>query len=275
MSLPPFLLGFRSVTLAPAGGGGGGQGGKKPPKSGKPVNDVIDLYAGIDDDVAVDAGKGDDLIIDHGAAANAINGGQGNDTVDYSQSPSGVHVDLAAGTGAGGYAEGDTYSGIETVIGSALGDNLIAGNGKSTLYGGGGNDTLSGGNGADTLDGGSGDDLFVAGSGADLMVGGSGADTVTFASPGFTGVSVNLAANRADNDTVIGIENVIGSRGADIIVGDAGNNVIEGGRGGRHPERRSRHGHAVLRRFGSRRVGGSRQRRGQRWRCPRRHVRRL
>ncbi|TAN57996.1 MAG: calcium-binding protein, partial [Magnetospirillum sp.] len=228
MSLPSVLLGRRTVMLAPAGGGGGG---KKPPKAGKPVNDVIDLWAGVDDGVDVDAGKGDDRIIDHGAVGNFIDGGQGNDTVDYSESLEGVAVDLVAGTGHGGYAEGDGYAGIETVIGSAFGDNLLAGNGKSTLYGGGGNDSLSGGNGADTLDGGSGDDLFIAGNGSDVIEGSEGTDTITFAAARFNGVIVDLAANRADNDSVTGVENVIGSKGADVISGDAADNVIEGGAG--------------------------------------------
>ena len=83
-----------------------------------------------------------------------------------------------------------------------------------------------------TLDGGAGDDLLVGTMGDDIVLGGEGRDTVSF-EQAYTGVSIDLGiagaqATGAGRDTVTGVENVIGSRQADTIVGDAGDNVIDG-----------------------------------------------
>ncbi|MDK3019248.1 calcium-binding protein [Pseudodonghicola flavimaris] len=76
-------------------------------------------------DVLSGAG-GDDTLIG-GADADELTGGAGFDTADYSASGAGVTVDLAAGTGAGGDAEGDSLTGIEAVRGSG-GDDVLLGN---------------------------------------------------------------------------------------------------------------------------------------------------
>ena len=59
------------------------------------------------------------------ANANKFNGGAGgSDTVNYSLSTSsdstGVTVNLSTGVGSGNYAQGDTYTAIENVVGSCL-----------------------------------------------------------------------------------------------------------------------------------------------------------
>jgi Ca2+-binding RTX toxin-like protein len=84
-----------------------------------------------------------------GAGADTLTGGAGNDTADYSSSLAGVTVDLAAGTGLGGDAEGDQLSEIETVVGSNLSDTLIGDAGDNTFDGGFADDELRGGEGSD------------------------------------------------------------------------------------------------------------------------------
>lgn len=82
------------------------------------------------------------------------------------------------------------------------------------------------------MDGGAGDDLLVGTMGDDVMSGGEGRDTVSF-EQSYLGVLVDLGvtgaqATGAGRDTITGIENVTGSRQADLIVGDEGDNVIDG-----------------------------------------------
>ena len=71
----------------------------------------------------------------------------------------GVQVNLAAGTGTGGDAQGDTLTQIENLVGSAFADRLYGDAGVNALNGGAGDDTLRGGVGGDALDGGDGSDF--------------------------------------------------------------------------------------------------------------------
>src|SRR3546814_8834206 len=66
-------------------------------------------------------GDGNDTLIG-GSGADTLIGGAGSDTASYAGSSGGVTVDLAAGTGSGGDAQGDTLSGIENLTGSSQGD---------------------------------------------------------------------------------------------------------------------------------------------------------
>ncbi|SNX99463.1 Hemolysin-type calcium-binding repeat-containing protein, partial [Pseudomonas sp. LAMO17WK12:I6] len=55
------------------------------------------------------------------AAADNLDGYNGNDRLSYSQSEQGVNITMTAarsGTGLGGDAQGDTFSDFETIIGS-------------------------------------------------------------------------------------------------------------------------------------------------------------
>ena len=91
-------------------------------------------------------------------------------------------------------------------------------------------------------DGGEGNDLIVGTLGNDVLNGGIGNDTVSFVNAfnggSATGVTVDLnvqgtAQNTvaAGNDTLTGIENLIGSQLNDTLTGNADANVIEGGLG--------------------------------------------
>lgn len=105
--------------------------------------------------------RGDDWFIAT-SAADIYDGGEDFDTVDYSEVSSGITVNLAANTGAGG-AAGHTFYSIEHVIGSIYADNITMTAGDDTVTGGKGNDTLSGGAGSDTY-------IFYKGDGADTIV---------------------------------------------------------------------------------------------------------
>jgi len=75
---------------------------------------------------------------------DSLDGGAGNDLASYAGSTAGVTVELAAGTGSGGDAEGDTLANIENLEGSEHGDTLTGDAGGNTVAGGAGNDLLIG-----------------------------------------------------------------------------------------------------------------------------------
>ena len=152
-------------------------------------------------------------------------GGAGSDTIDYSVYTTSITVNLASGS-ATGVTGG--ISSIENLIGSPVGnviygddnDNILIGtSGNDTIYGKGGNDTLIGLGGNDILDGGTGIDTV------DYHLNTDGV-TVTLTSTGGTAVS-----GSGGTDTLVSIENVIGSAFDDVITGNAGDNRIEGGAG--------------------------------------------
>lgn len=137
------------------------------------------LIGGDGNDI-LNGGNGDDYL-DGGLGADQLIGGIGFDGVDYGASTAGVTVNLAtnttAGTSAtGGSAQGDYFSGIELVQGSAFADTLTGSALADVLSGGGGNDVIKGGAGDDVLLGGAGDDDLDAEAGDDYLDGGMGND---------------------------------------------------------------------------------------------------
>lgn len=181
----------------------------------------------------LDGGAGDDYL-DGGEGADSIIGGAGIDTVGFVTSNAGVSVDLNAGTGKGGQAEGDTYSGIENVRGSRYADH-INGNGAANLIeGGDGNDYLYGHGGNDRLYGGSGNDLLWGGSGADLLDGGIGTDTASYAwetSRVHVDMVRNVLSGAAAGDRLVSIENLVGTDFDDYLRAGDGTNRLSGGKG--------------------------------------------
>jgi Ca2+-binding RTX toxin-like protein len=107
-----------------------------------------------------------------------LNGGVGVDTAVYSESVLGVTVNLAAGLGSGGNAQGDALTEIENVIGSRANDTLIGNAMNNALFGSDGVDMLTGAGGKDTLTGGIGADFFSYLAVGDSPVG-AGADLIT------------------------------------------------------------------------------------------------
>jgi Ca2+-binding RTX toxin-like protein len=218
---------------------------------------------GLGGDDTLLGGPGDDTLAG-GAGNDLMDAGAGYDMASYSASPTWVNVDLnlqdgvtmQSGGGADNYATGDALIGFEGVIGSndaAHGDvltgdaqaNMLVGlDGDDSLVGGAGNDTLVGGLGYDTLEGGDGDDWFQDGVGSydntytgDSLVGGAGIDTVDY-SNSLDVCMVDLTDSwysfpnspysDAYCDTLVGIENIVGSQYFDSLLGDGAANLIRG-----------------------------------------------
>ena len=213
-------------------------------------NDVID---GGDGDDIIDGGDGDD-VISGGRGLNVLNGGLGNDTLtggldedlffsspgadsfngssgfntlDYSFAASGIVLDLSAKTASNdGDGSSDTIENIRNIIGSGFDDVMVTDRGTTNFFGG------------------AGDDVFIPKEeGFDLFDGGDGTDEVNY-SNAFEGIEVNLAQEIASKDgkpgqfsgvpgvdTLISIEDIVGSNYHDIIHGSDVDNEITGGNG--------------------------------------------
>jgi Ca2+-binding RTX toxin-like protein len=103
-------------------------------------------------DIAV-GGEGDDtfhLTVD--PVLDIIDGGDGRDLADFTNSFDAVSVDLQSGIARGVLTQGPVYlSNIEDVTGSRFNDVIVGNDMDNTLDGGTGNDTLTGGDGQDTF----------------------------------------------------------------------------------------------------------------------------
>lgn len=206
--------------------------------------------------------EGNDVFEGSGGS-DTINGGAGKDTVDYSTSPdsgfytvtnpygwsyttpyNGVVVDLMTGQGSWGHARDDTYTSIESVIGSSYNDQLIGNDSSNMLQGGVGDDFIDGNGGGDVLDGGDGFDTVAytfsdAGVKVNLLNstatgGDANGDTIR----GFEGIhgsrfNDTLTGSNRDNDIYAGSgdDKVSGLDGNDTLDGGEGNDVIDGGYG--------------------------------------------
>jgi Ca2+-binding RTX toxin-like protein len=196
-------------------------------------NDSIFGAAGDD---SVWGGEGDDLL-DGGGGDDTIDGGSGNDTASYASAATPVEIDLSneedqVTRGAGT----DVLVGIENVTGSAFDDSLAGDAGSNLLFGAGGADTEAGGEGHDSVWGGAGDDLLDGGPGDDTIDGGAGNDTVSYAAAE-SRVEIDLSWIEDQNtrgagiDTLISIENVVGSGFDDALTGNHFANRLAGGGG--------------------------------------------
>jgi Ca2+-binding RTX toxin-like protein len=143
-------------------------------------------------------------------------------------------------------------TGADTIIGTSVAENMFGGQGNDRLFGGGGddalygnagNDQLFGENGNDLLVGGKGNDFLDGGLGIDRFAGGEGVDTASFLgqSTSSWSVTVNMGsltfgfvqATVSEGGTpfierLSSIENIIGSRGNDVLIGDANANTLNG-----------------------------------------------
>ncbi len=205
---------------------------------GLAADDILFLN---NDTTSADAGSGDDLILQSSAVSHS-NGGLGSDTVSYILSTEGVNVDLSANHGSGGFAEGDTYEGIENVIGSTHDDTLRGDGAGNELSGLSGDDHLEGRAGNDTLKGGAGNDWLDGGEGQDYLDGGAGSDTVTYANTetgknishivlsheNMQGDSVNGFATLTETDTLSNIEHIVATDTDDKILGNESSNSLLG-----------------------------------------------
>lgn len=206
---------------------------------GNAQNDT--LFGGVGDDT-LSGGSGSDVIhgqdgddwVSGGTGIDEMHGGDGIDTVDFTYDKKGdwtVNLTFKTATRKGGGTE--TITGFENVV-TGNGDDVIRGTtGGNILTSGDGNDQLTGLDGSDILRGEGGNDTLNGGNGNDRLFGGDGSDTATYADQ-FSGVRVDLAITSFQNtvgagiDTLISIENLIGSSHGDWLFGDEGNNTLEG-----------------------------------------------
>ena len=153
------------------------------------------------------------------SVAGVVDGGNGDDSLDYSAYTTAVTVNLGSqtATGTGG------ITGIEAVAGGTAADTLIGANVASAW-------TLTGTNAGvvngltyskvENITGGAAADTFGFADGATItgrINGGPGADTLDY-SAFTTGVTVNLALSTATGTAgVLGIEGMIGGAGADAF----------------------------------------------------------
>jgi serralysin len=121
-----------------------------------------------------------------------------------------------------------------SIIGTVNADTIFAAGGNDAVRGGGGDDLIFGESGADVLFGDENNDTIIGGTGDDRIDGGSGIDTVDYSGDN-TGVVVDLTVNfggidggSSGADTLISIENVLGTNLNDFFIGTSGNNVLNG-----------------------------------------------
>lgn len=126
--------------------------------------------------------------------------------------------------------------GNDVIHGTAANDTIHGGDGNDVVLAGGGDDTIYGDAGTNLLWGNDGNDTFVGGPGVDSFAGGAGIDTVRYDSTATSGVHVDLTQNVASGgdaagDTFNSIENLIGTRFNDTLIGNAAGNHLSGGDG--------------------------------------------
>lgn len=199
--------------------------------AGDSGNDVLygnsgddELHGGTANDLLY-GGSGDDSLYG-GSAVDTLHGNSGNDILDGGSG----HDQLFGGSGHDQLFGG---SGSDELNGNSGHDSLYGGSGSDDLFGGSGDDYLSGGTGADNINGGSGDDFIITGPGRDIVNGGSGSDTVSYADLD-AGIRIDLHGKRTtggDSDSLISIENAIGSDYDDWFRGDLRDNALFGGGG--------------------------------------------
>ena len=213
-------------------------------------NDTLSAGDGVD---TLYGGSGDDHLIG-GDGFDIMYGGAGNDVFDATSSRQYGDKNRMYGE-----AGNDTYyvdrsgdlvfeiagQGYDTIY-TVFSYRLQAANEVEALVGTGplvlelvGNELPNRIYGPDTgalLSGLEGDDAFVGGAGDDTFDGGTGSDGVLYSNAA-AAVTVDLAITTAQDtggggtDTLIGIENLLGSAYADVLSGDAGANWLDGGPG--------------------------------------------
>ena len=208
-------------------------------------NDTLDggngvdlLYGGFGNDTLFGRSGNDTIYAD--AGDDEVDGGEDNDQL-YGRDGNDRIIgnlgdDSLFGDGGNDYVDGG--NGNDLVTGQDGNDTLIGGSGNDTLSGDAGNDFLDGGVGNDKLHGGDGDDTFLGGDGDDTLWGDAGQDTIDYSNASES-ININelydgvvISDGYGYQDTLHGIDNIIGSRFNDTIAGDDNwNNELRGGDG--------------------------------------------
>ena len=214
-------------------------------KEGDDNNDVLFGHGGND---SLHGGWGNDLI-DGGNGNDTLSGGNDRDTIFGASGDDKIygqnHDDKLYGGDGNDYINGDGDSnetergGNDDIDGGTGNDTLYGGYGNDTLYGRAGDDNLNGADDSDILYGDSGNDTLSGGDRNDTLDGGDGNDTAdySYSTSSTSRISANLSSKFANifpdggftqEDTLISIENIIGSSGNDTLVGNSGNNSLQG-----------------------------------------------
>lgn len=219
---------------------------------GQPLMLSLSAYGGDGDD-QLQGGAGDDTLFGGGGhdlfstaedadGGDAYDGGEGVDTVDYSNRGLAITVSIDDLANDGGLDErDDVQTSVEGVVGTAASDILI---------GSEGDDRLEGGEGDDVLNGNGGDDIFLErrAAGRDVINGGEGSDTIDYAGrtldilitlciPDDTRCYSGDCGCPADDgepeerDTLVLIENAYTGSGNDRLVGNVESNTFHAGEG--------------------------------------------
>jgi Ca2+-binding RTX toxin-like protein len=176
--------------------------------------------------------------IDGGVGVDEMSGGAGNDT--YSVDDFGDRVIENSGNGVDtvqssvSYILGDNVENLAlTETGTDLNINGIGNSLKNTIIGNGGNNILDGGAEADTMTGGAGNDTYIIDNVGDVV----SESTSTGSDAGGTDtVQSNMTFtlnDRFENLILTGSANIngTGNSSANTIIGNIGNNSIDGGSG--------------------------------------------
>jgi hypothetical protein len=110
---------------------------------------------------------------------------------------------------------------------------IRAGGGGDQVLGSLARDRIFGEDGADTLSGAEGDDVLEGGAGGDELVGGVGFDVARYGGAGVTAslLDPGLNTGEAAGDEYTGVEGLIGTAFADLLVADDKANLLDGGSG--------------------------------------------
>ena len=214
-------------------------------------------------------GDGDDFLDGHlgndtlegGAGADYLLGIGGGDTASYESSNAGVFIDMATGEAFGGHATGDRFSGMQHLTGSRFADELKGDAGSNRIKGLDGDDWIVATVGSDVYEGGDGLDTvdystgFASGNASyqvwvedgyweydqwlqqDVWIS-TGEGHYETQTGHRAGLQVNggIAEWRAVDGTagthsLIGVEHIIGTSGADFIAMGGSDDYIAGGKG--------------------------------------------
>ena len=207
------------------------------------VNGISNILDSIEN---ITTGSGNDTIVATNGV-NKIDGGAGNNTVDFIYATTGVAVNIVdptVETLISGASGADILRNIQNISGSASGnDTITVGNFDSTINArdgnnsittgtgsntynitaGSGNDTIrASGSGNNTINAGDGNNNVTAGNGNNTITTGSGNDTIVSG----TGLS-NISAGNGTNSITIGNANstVVGGTGSDTVTYNLSTNV--------------------------------------------------